>query len=48
MHRIRSVVGNDDATNVWMNEPLPVFDGKTAAQLVGDNRETMCWISLDH
>jgi uncharacterized protein (DUF2384 family) len=39
MHRIRSVVGTDAAANVWMNEPLPVFDGKTPTQLVSDNRE---------
>jgi uncharacterized protein (DUF2384 family) len=39
MHRIRSVVGNDDAAYAWMNEPLPALDGKTPAQLVSDGRE---------
>ena len=38
MHRIRSIVGNDDAANVWMNEPLPGLDGKTPAQLVSNGR----------
>jgi uncharacterized protein (DUF2384 family) len=39
MHRVRGVVGNDDAASAWMNEPLPTFDGKTPAQLVSDGRE---------
>ena len=38
MHRMREFVGSDDAANVWMNEPLPKFDGKTAAQMVSDGR----------
>jgi len=38
MHRIREIVGNDDAASEWMNEPLPKFDGKTAAQLVSEGR----------
>ena len=39
MHRIRSIVGNDDAAHAWMNQPLPALDGKTPAQLVNDGRE---------
>ncbi|RZI42919.1 DUF2384 domain-containing protein [Herbaspirillum sp. HC18] len=39
MHMVRGVAGNDDAASAWMNEPLPTFDGKTPAQLVGDGRE---------
>ncbi|KIF83957.1 hypothetical protein TSA66_23700 [Noviherbaspirillum autotrophicum] len=39
MHRIRGVVGGDDAASAWMNEPLPALEGKTPAQLVSDGRE---------
>jgi uncharacterized protein (DUF2384 family) len=39
MHRVRGVVGNDDAASAWMNQPLPAFDGKTPAQLVSDGCE---------
>lgn len=38
MHRMREIVGSDDAASVWMNEPLPKFDGKTAAQMVSEGR----------
>jgi uncharacterized protein (DUF2384 family) len=38
MHAIRTVVGNDDAANSWMNAALPAFDGKTPADLVGAGR----------
>ncbi|KRB93730.1 MbcA/ParS/Xre antitoxin family protein [Noviherbaspirillum sp. Root189] len=38
MHKMREIVGSDDAASEWMNEPLPKFDGKTAAQLVSDGR----------
>ena len=38
MHAIRGILGNDDAANEWMNAPLPAFDGKTPAALVGDGR----------
>jgi len=39
MNSVRGVAGSDDAASAWMNEPLPAFDGKTPAQLVGDGRE---------
>jgi uncharacterized protein (DUF2384 family) len=39
MHKARSVAGTDDAASAWMNEPLPIFGGKTPAQLVNDGRE---------
>lgn len=38
MHRIRDIVGSDDAANVWMNEPLSKFDGKTVSQLINEGR----------
>ena len=38
MHRVREIVGNDDAASAWMEEPLAKFDGRTPAQLVGDGR----------
>lgn len=40
MHEVRGLVGGDDAANAWMNEALPAFGGRTAAQLVGEGRET--------
>jgi hypothetical protein len=39
MHEIRGIVGNDDAANSWMNEPLPTFGGRTPAEAVADSRE---------
>lgn len=39
MHSARAIAGNDDAASAWMNQPLPSFDGRTPAQLVGDGRE---------
>lgn len=36
MHRMREVVGSDDAANAWMNTPLPAFDDKPPAQLVSE------------
>jgi uncharacterized protein (DUF2384 family) len=39
MHEIRGIVGNDDAANSWMNEPLPTFGGRTPAEAVADGRE---------
>lgn len=39
MHRIREIVGSDDAANAWMNAALPAFDGKTPAELVNEGRE---------
>lgn len=38
MHRIRGIVGNDDAASVWMEQPLSTFDGKTPSQLVSEGR----------
>ena len=38
MHAIKSVVGNDDAANTWMTAPLPAFEGRTPAELVGNGR----------
>jgi uncharacterized protein (DUF2384 family) len=38
MNAVRSVAGNDDAANAWMNAPLAAFDGKTPSQLVGEGR----------
>ena len=38
MHRMREIIGNDDAASVWMENPLPKFDGKTPAQLVSEGR----------
>lgn len=38
MHRVRKAAGSDDAASAWMNEPLPEFNGKTAAQLVNEGR----------
>lgn len=38
MHRVRKIAGNDDAASAWMDEPLPEFDDKTAAQLVSEGR----------
>lgn len=39
MHSARTIAGSDDAASAWMNAPLPSFDGRTPAQLVGDSRE---------
>ncbi|WP_156885505.1 antitoxin Xre/MbcA/ParS toxin-binding domain-containing protein [Massilia niastensis] len=39
MHEVRGLVGSDDAANSWMNQALPAFGGRTAAQLVGEGRE---------
>lgn len=39
MHGARAFAGSDDAASAWMNQPLPSFDGRTPAQLVGDGRE---------
>ena len=38
MHAVRAVLGGDDAANAWMETPLPAFEGKTPAQLVGEGR----------
>ena len=38
MHSVRAIAGTDDAASAWMNAPLPAFDGKTPAQLVGEGR----------
>ncbi|MFC5459900.1 MbcA/ParS/Xre antitoxin family protein [Massilia niabensis] len=38
MHAIKGVVGNDDAANAWMSAPLPAFEGRTPAELVGNGR----------
>ena len=38
MHAARGIAGNDDAASAWMNAPLPAFDGKTPAELVGAGR----------
>jgi len=39
MHAVRGRLGGDDAADAWMNAPLPAFDGKTPAELVGAGRE---------
>jgi uncharacterized protein (DUF2384 family) len=39
MHKAKEVVGNDAAANVWMEQALPTFDGKTPAELVNEGRE---------
>ena len=39
MHEVRSKLGGDDAASAWMEAPLPAFEGKTPAQLVGEGRE---------
>jgi uncharacterized protein (DUF2384 family) len=39
MHKVRDIVGNDDAANAWMNEALARFDGKTPAELTNEGRE---------
>jgi uncharacterized protein (DUF2384 family) len=38
MHEVREIAGSDDSASAWMNEPLPKFDGKTPAELVGEGR----------
>jgi uncharacterized protein (DUF2384 family) len=38
MHAVRAVLGGDDAANAWMETPLPAFDGRTPAGLVGEGR----------
>jgi len=38
MNAVRGAAGSDDAANAWMNAPLPAFDGRTPAQLVGEGR----------
>lgn len=38
MHKVRGLVGSDDAASAWMNEPLTQFNGKTPAELVSDGR----------
>ena len=39
MHEARGMLGSDEAANEWMNRPLPAFEGKTPAQMVGEGRE---------
>lgn len=39
MHKVRDIVGNDEAASAWMEEALPTFDGKTPAELVNECRE---------
>lgn len=38
MHAAKSVVGNDDAANTWMNAALAACDGRTPAELVAAGR----------
>jgi uncharacterized protein (DUF2384 family) len=38
MHAVREIAGSDDAASAWMEKPLPAFDGKTPALLVGEGR----------
>lgn len=39
MHKVKKIVGNDEAANTWMDEALPALDGKTPAELVNEGRE---------
>jgi len=47
MHRARQFAGNDDAASAWMNEPLPAFEGRTAAQLVNEGRADDLLLYMD-
>ena len=38
MHSVKSVVGNDDAANTWMNAALAACDGRTPTELVAAGR----------
>ena len=47
MHRMGEIAGNDAAASAWMETPLPAFEGKTPAQLVGEGRteEVLAYIA---
>jgi uncharacterized protein (DUF2384 family) len=38
MHAVRAVLGGIEAANAWMETPLPAFEGRTPAALVGEGR----------